>query len=91
MNSAPLTAKPKEGTWPNSLALDRASSHRIEERGGIEKLDDGSLVQAVAAQKVAIERCIEILTAAKSDDECEEAARLVADILETVLQGCPLQ
>jgi hypothetical protein len=43
-------------------ALLKASAHydRIEYRGGIDKLDDGSLVQAAAAHKVAIKRCIEI-------------------------------
>lgn len=74
-------------------ALLKPSVHydRLEDRGGIDKLGGGSVVQAAAAHKVAIKRCIEILTAANSNDECAEAVRLVADIFETVLEGRPLQ
>jgi len=69
-----------------------ASTHydRVEDLA--RKLDAASLlVQEVAAAKAAVKRCIEILTAAYSDEECAEAVRLVGDILDTVEHTLPSQ
>jgi hypothetical protein len=69
-----------------------ASAHydRVEDLA--RKLDAASLlVQETAAAKAAVKRCIEILTAANSDEECAEAVRLVGGILDTVEHTRPLQ
>ena len=62
-----------------------ASAHydRVEDLGT--KLDAASLlVQEAAAAKATVKRCIEILTAANSDEECAEAVCVVGDILDTI-------
>jgi hypothetical protein len=73
------------------LLMASASHDFIEGLGGTEKLGKASLVQQATADKAAIKRCIEILTAANSDDECVEAIRLVGSILDSVEQPQPLQ
>jgi len=51
----------------------------------------GLVQQTTTADRAAIDRCIEILTAAQTDDECAEAIRLVGSILNTGEQPRPLQ
>ena len=63
---------------------------RVEDLG--RKLDAASLlVQEAAAAKAAVKRCIEILTAANSDEECTEAVCVVGDILDTIEHTHPSQ
>ena len=73
--------------------LQKASANHdvIESLGGPDKLGKASLVQQATADKAAIKRCIEILTAANSDDECVEAVRLVGSILDSGERPRPLQ
>jgi len=68
-----------------------ASHDLIEGLGGADKLGKASLIQQALADKVVIDRCIEILTAAQTDDECAEAVRLVASILDAGDEPRPLQ
>jgi hypothetical protein len=50
----------------------------------------GLLQQTTTADRAAIDQCIEILTAAQTDDECAEAFRLAGSILHTGEQPRPL-
>jgi len=63
----------------------QASAHynSVIDRG--QKLGEALLVvQQAAAAKAAVKRCVAILTDANSDDECAEALRLVASIIDNI-------
>jgi len=49
------------------------------------------VVQEAAAANAAVKRCIAILTEANSDDECAEALRLVASIIDNIEHARPSQ
>jgi len=62
----------------------------VMDRG--QKLGEALLVvQEAAAANAAVKRCIAILTEANSDDECAEALRLVASIIDNIEHARPSQ
>jgi len=63
----------------------QASDHydSVIDRG--QKLGEALLVvQEAATANAAVKRCVSILTDANSDDECAEALRLVASIIDNI-------
>jgi len=74
------------------LELLQASAHydTVISRG--QKLGEALLVvQEAAAANTAVKRCVAILTDANSDDECAEALRLVASIIDNIEHARPSQ
>ena len=70
----------------------QASAHynSVIDRG--QKLGEALLVvQEAAAANAAVKRCVAILTHANSDDECAEALRVVASIIEKIEDARPAQ
>jgi len=70
----------------------QASAHydSVIDRG--QELGEALLVvQEAAAANAAVKRCIAILTEANSDDECAEALRLVASIIDNIEHARPSQ
>jgi hypothetical protein len=47
--------------------------------------------QEAAAANTAVKRCVAILTDANSDDECADALRLVASIIDNIENARPSQ
>jgi hypothetical protein len=70
----------------------QASAHYDNVINHGQKLGEALLVvQEAAAANAAVKRCVAILTDANSDDECAEALRLVASIIDNIEHALPSQ
>ena len=70
----------------------QASAHYDSVIARGQKLGEALLVvQEAAAANAAVKRCVSILSDANSDDECAEALRLVASIIDNIEHARPSQ